>query len=240
MGVAVGVAKRHATDLSPCQLNLWVLLLLSFSAIFLFTFIFPDTATIPVWLRLLCRLINCCLCYAAFLYFWTASQCVTPTDPLRLRLLYKVVIVELCFCYFFSAAKLIAEAFLEPDAVTAGPVLLGVFIGLNLIFCRAFLSPSIYLSACRTICYLSICLQGCPPPASRLSRPPRRRRRLWSLWQSGSRHLLQREHRHLLNIRRRRLPSEETAAHRCPCTSISSQFSTCSTTTVPGGERGDI
>merc|ERR1712194_997401 len=138
-------------------------------------------------------------------------------------------IVELCFCYFFSAAKLIAEAFLEPDAVTAGPVLLGVFIGLNLIFCRAFLSPSIYLSICRTICYLSICLQGCPPPASRLSRPPRRRR-----------HLLQREHRHLLNIRRRRLPSEETAAHRCPCTSISSQFSTCSTTTVPGGERGDI
>ena len=158
VGVAVGVAKRHATDLSPCQLNLWVLLLLSFSAIFLFTFIFPDTATIPVWLRLLCRLINCCLCYAAFLYFWTASQCVTPTDPLRLRLLYKVVIVELCFCYFFSAAKLIAEAFLEPDAVTAGPVLLGVFIGLNLIFCRAFLSPSIYLSICLQDNLLSVYL----------------------------------------------------------------------------------
>ena len=156
VGVAVGVAKRHATDLSPCQLNLWVLLLLSFSAIFLFTFIFPDTATIPVWLRLLCRLINCCLCYAAILYFWTASRCAA--DPLRLRLLYKVVIVELCFCYFFSAAKLIAEAFLEPDAVTAGPVLLGVFIGLNLIFCRAFLSPSIYLSICLQDNLLSVYL----------------------------------------------------------------------------------
>ena len=38
VGVAVGVAKRHATDLSPCQLNLWVLFVLSFAAIFLFTF----------------------------------------------------------------------------------------------------------------------------------------------------------------------------------------------------------
>ena len=64
VGVAVGVAKRHATDLSLCQLIIWLLFCLSFAAIFVFTIIFPDTATIPVWLRLLCRLINCCLCYA--------------------------------------------------------------------------------------------------------------------------------------------------------------------------------
>jgi len=131
VGVAVGVAPRHATDLSPCLLKHWLLFCLSFAAIFLFTVIFPDLATIPVWLRLLCRPINCCLCCAAILYFWTASRCAA--DPLWLRLLYKFNIVELFFAHFISAAKLITEAILEPEAACA--VLLGVFIGLNLIFC---------------------------------------------------------------------------------------------------------
>ena len=107
VGVAVGVAPRHATDLSPCLLKNWLLFCLSFAAIFLFTVIFPDLATIPVWLRLLCRLINCCLCCAAILYFWTASRCAT--DPLWLRLLNKFMIVVACFDCFISAAKLIAE-----------------------------------------------------------------------------------------------------------------------------------
>ena len=131
VGVAVGVAPRHATDLSPCLLKNWLLFCLSFAAIFLFTVIFPDLATIPVWLRLLCRLINCCLCCAAILYFWTASRCAA--DPLWLRLLYKFNIVELFFAHFNSAAKLITEVILEPEAACA--VLLGYLVALNLIFC---------------------------------------------------------------------------------------------------------
>ena len=130
VGVAVGVAPRHATDLSPCLLRNW-LFCLSFAAIFLFTAIFPDLVTIPVWLRLLCRLINCCLCYPVILYFWTASQ--SATDPLWLRLLYKFIIVELLLRLFISAAELIAEVILEPDAACA--VLLGYLVALNLIFC---------------------------------------------------------------------------------------------------------
>ena len=133
VGVAVGVAKRHATDLSPCQLNLWVLLLLSFSAIFLFTFIFPDTATIPVWLRLLCRLINFCVCCPVVLYFWNERA----TVPLLCRFLCGFIIVA----YFsISAAKLIFDLLcFEPDGATADDTvvrltIIGVLLAMACIF----------------------------------------------------------------------------------------------------------
>ena len=100
--------------------------------------IIPDLATIPVWLRLLCRLINYCLCFAV-LYFWNKRG----ADPFRCRLLCGFIIVFVA--YFISAAKLIFDLLnFEPDeTATAGKAsagavvrltIVGVLVALNCIF----------------------------------------------------------------------------------------------------------
>ena len=147
VGVAIGVAPRHATDLSPCQRIIWGLFCPSlFAAILTLTTFIPDLATIPVWPSLLCRLISCCLCCAAILYYATALQRgFTATFPLGLRLLWLFTTVGdgLCFICFMYAATLcliyLCRTFIElernrwdqPTAGTTAGVLLVVGVGLN-------------------------------------------------------------------------------------------------------------
>ena len=133
VGVAIGVAPRHATDLSPCQRIIWGLFCPSLvAAILALTTIIPDLATIPVWLSLLCRLISCCLCCAAIYY---ATFFERATFPLGLRLLWLFTIVGISFICFISAANFCIELernrWDQPTAGTAG-VLLVVGVGVTM------------------------------------------------------------------------------------------------------------
>ena len=111
VGVAIGVAPRHATDLSPCQRIIWGLFCPSlFAAILTLTTIIPDLATIPVWPSLLCRLISCCLCCAAILYYEYATAALQRAIfPVWVRLLWWLTIVELCSICLISATKFCIE-----------------------------------------------------------------------------------------------------------------------------------
>ena len=112
VGVAIGVAPRHATDLSTCQHLIWGLFCpsLFFAAILTSTMIIPDLATIPVWLSLLCRLISCCLCCAAILYYEYATAALQRAIfPVWVRLLWWLTIVELCSICLISATKFCIE-----------------------------------------------------------------------------------------------------------------------------------
>ena len=135
VGVAVGVAPRVAPR---HELKIWVLFCLSIAAIWLCTMIIPDLATIPVWLRLLCRLINFCLC-CPVLYFWNKRA----TDPLRCRFLCGFIIVNVA--YFISAAKLIFDPLIfEPDGATADTV-----VRLTIVGVLVALSPCIFPPCCK-------------------------------------------------------------------------------------------
>jgi len=130
VGVAVGVAPRVAPR---HELKIWVLFCLSIAAIWLCTMIIPDLATIPVWLRLLCRLINFCVCCPVVLYFWNERA----TVPLLCRFLCGFIIVA----YFsISAAKLIFDLLcFEPDGATADDTvvrltIIGVLLAMACIF----------------------------------------------------------------------------------------------------------
>merc|ERR1712194_446184 len=97
------------------------------------TMIIPDLATIPVWLRLLCRLINFCVCCPVVLYFWNERA----TVPLLCRFLCGFIIVA----YFsISAAKLIFDLLcFEPDGATADDTvvrltIIGVLLAMACIF----------------------------------------------------------------------------------------------------------
>jgi len=122
VGVAVGVAPRVAPR---HELKIWVLFCLSIAAIWLCTMIIPDLATIPVWLRLLCRLINFCLCCPVVLYFWNERATVP------LLWVYHVGLS------FISATKFIFDLLsFEPDGTTADTVvrLTIALVALALIF----------------------------------------------------------------------------------------------------------
>eukprot|EP00964_Phaeocystis_antarctica_P038939 scaffold22267_cov64-Phaeocystis_antarctica.AAC.3 len=179
VGVAIGVAPRHATDLSPCQRYIWGLFCPSlFAAVLTLTTFIPDLATIPVWPSLLCRLISCCLCCAAILYYATALQRgFTATFPLGLRLLWLFTIVGISFICFISAANFCIELernrWDQPTAGTTAGVLLVVGVGLNVFpyfFICCLKTREAWLP---TFCLeTDFCLElGCPPSAEETKAP---------------------------------------------------------------------
>ena len=122
VGVAVGVAPRHATvplwHQPLCRLILWGLGCFFFAAALTVAIMMPEYTPIPVWLRSFCWLVTSSLCYAGI--FTLESKTQLAPLPMWHRVLFKSIIWELwCICCISAALFIHGVRHLVLDGLNA-------------------------------------------------------------------------------------------------------------------------